>query len=128
MNAFGRFLVAFLLLANLCLLAALSMHVVRTPGRVGLVAKSQLTLVETVVDTRGWTANDLRVHAPVVTRIVQAGKADLLSHVTDATAGAYLQQPDRDVTQGLAVPSQLLKAEPAEPRQKTVFDFPDAKK
>jgi hypothetical protein len=120
MKLLGRLFVALLLLGNLLLLASLSVHVVRSPGKTpALVAKDHLTLVDTLVDTSAWTATDLTTHAATVSRIVQAGKGDLLAHVaptlTSAAQAAHPEAAPRD--------NSARKAADEQPHQPTIFDF-----
>jgi hypothetical protein len=63
-------------------LAALSLHVVRTPTAIGLVPKSRLGIVDTYVDTRHWKMADVADHPLLVRRLLDSGQADLLRHVT----------------------------------------------
>jgi hypothetical protein len=113
MKLLGRLFVALLLLGNLLLLAGLSLHVVRSPGKTpALVAKDHLTLVDTLVDTSAWTTTDLATHAATVSRIVQAGKGDLLAHVAPTLTSAA--QRDNSARKASA---------PEEPHQPTIFDF-----
>ena len=63
-------------------LAALSLHVVRTPTAIGLVPKNRLGVIDTYVDTRHWTLSDAAEHPLVVQRILQTNQADLLRHIT----------------------------------------------
>jgi hypothetical protein len=119
MKTIGRLLKFLVLLGNLALLAALSLHVVRGPGAFAVTPKGQLTLLDTYVDTRNWSAADVHDHAAVVTRIVQSGHSALIAHVTNQTTAAVMQPPDADITDALRVPSQLLRApattQPAQP-------------
>jgi hypothetical protein len=63
-------------------LAALSLHVVRTPDEVPtLVPKEKLDYRDTYVDTTKWTIDDVAKHPAVVTRLIRAGKADAIKHV-----------------------------------------------
>jgi hypothetical protein len=74
------------LLAGGWLLAAASLHVVRTPANfltVSVVPKNELTFNDTYVDTRAWTAEDLPAHQELVRRVVYAGKSEILAHVLD---------------------------------------------
>jgi hypothetical protein len=112
MKSLGRLLTTALLLGNLLLLAALSVHVVESPAGKAIIAKSQLTLVDTVIDTRGWTAADLKERPLLVERIRTAGKSDLLGHIKTATASSESSSraPER-----MATP---------EPHAKSIFDAP----
>jgi hypothetical protein len=128
MKAFGRLLLVLVLSGNLALLTALSLHVVRGPsGKVAFIAKSQLTLMDTYVDTRAWSADDLRTRPSLVTRIVQSGHGELIAHAANSTADALQQQPDRDIGPALAVPTGLLSSgatsQPSgNEHPKTIFD------
>ena len=112
MKSLGRLLTAALLLGNLLLLAALSVHVVESPAGKAIIAKSRLTLVDTVIDTRGWTAADLKERPLLVERIRMAGKGDLLAHIKTATASSG---DSPRAAERLAVP---------EPHAKSIFDVP----
>jgi hypothetical protein len=122
-KALARFLTVLLLLGNLAMLAALSLHVVRAPGQFAVLPKSQLTLLETYVDTREWSAADLHDHVAVVARLVQSGHAAMLSHVTGASAAATQTPTEQKVTD--AAKPQPAPSDP--PHQKTIFDFPEQK-
>ncbi len=63
-------------------LAALSLHVVRTPTAIGLIPKNRLGIIDTYVDTRHWTMADAAEHPLVVQRVVDTGQSDLLRHIT----------------------------------------------
>ena len=63
-------------------LAALSLHVVRTPTAIGLIPKDRLGIEDTYVDTRNWKIADASAHPQVVSRLLATGQADLLRHVT----------------------------------------------
>ena len=64
-------------------LAALSLHVVRTPDKIGLIPKQRLGFTDTYVDARKWTLSDLPAHAALVERVLQANKAELFGYMTD---------------------------------------------
>ena len=77
----------FVLLAAGWVIAAASLHVVRTPTNlltVTILPKDQLTFADTYVDTRTWSANDLSKHPAFVRRVIASNKIDALSHLTDA--------------------------------------------
>ncbi len=59
--------------------------------RVVLVPKNRLGVSDTYVDTRHWTEADVREHEALVARIVEAGKADRLSHVIERTIRGSLE-------------------------------------
>src|SRR4051812_1830412 len=89
MKILARVFVALLLLGNLLLLAGLSVHVVRAPGKTpAIVAKDHLTLVDTFLDTASWTPADLANPASAAARITQAGKGDLLAHIAPQVSSA----------------------------------------
>ncbi len=50
-----------------------------------VVPKNRLGLGDTYVDTRDWTAQDAGEHEEVVTRLLEAGKGELLDHVVEQT-------------------------------------------
>lgn len=69
-------------------LAALSLHVARlNEGFVGLLPKDHLTLADTYLDTRPWTAGDVAAHPDFIRRLVQADRADWLKQLTDPAKG-----------------------------------------
>jgi hypothetical protein len=110
MKFLGRFLIGLLLLGNLLFLAALSLHVVRSPGKFTVLPKSQLTLIDVFVDTTNWTADQLNEHPAVVARLMQAGKGQMLSHVTGVSVSAVRPTQKTTASEG--------------PRSKSVFDVP----
>ncbi len=117
MRSLVRLSIAFFLLANLLIMGAVSLHVIRTPTRFEFVPKSQLTLLDTYVDTRNWTANDVKAHAALVQRLAQAGKQDVLSHVTAANASSHSSE----------LPTERVNApkdsSSSESRGKNIFDL-----
>jgi hypothetical protein len=119
MKFLARLFFVLLLLGNLSFMAALSLHVVRSPGKWAVVTKGQVTLQEWYVDTRNWTTADLREHASAAHDISMAGKGELLAHVGSAAASVTphdiaLPQPQQ--------PSNA-KTDSPEPASKTIFDF-----
>lgn len=75
-------------------LAAASLHVIRSPGsaaNIALVPKSKLQIQNTYVDTRNWTMQDASNHPALITRLIDAQRADLLSHVADPRSKLDLQ-------------------------------------
>jgi hypothetical protein len=64
-------------------LAALSLHVVVTPDQipVTLVTKDQFGLIDTYVDTRAWTMDDVGQHPALVQKLLRSERADVLRHV-----------------------------------------------
>jgi hypothetical protein len=73
-------------------MAALSLHVVRTPDRIGLIPKQRLGITDTYVDARKWTLSDLPAHAQLVQRVLQANKAELFGYLTDPNHGDAADQ------------------------------------
>ncbi len=65
-------------------LAALAIHVIRSPGSIELITKQSLDYRDTWADTRTWTMADVPNHADMVARVLATGHADLLSHLADA--------------------------------------------
>jgi hypothetical protein len=95
MKAMFRLLVLVLLLAGWGL-AALSLHVVRTPGEVPVtvVTKDRLGLDDIYVDTTKWTIEDVARHRVLVERLIQTGRADVLRHVVDGDEDVARQLTD----------------------------------
>lgn len=73
-------------------LAALSLHVVRTPGCIDLITKQSLDYRDTWADTRTWTMADVPKHAALVSRVLATGNADLLSHLLDSHERGDIKQ------------------------------------
>jgi hypothetical protein len=73
-------------------MAALSLHVVRTPDKIGLIPKQRLGITDTYVDARSWTLSDLPSHAELVQRVIQADKAELFGYMTDPSKGDVAEQ------------------------------------
>ena len=96
MKTMFRFFVLVLLLGGWGL-AALSLHVVRTPGKietipVTIVTKDKLGVTDIYVDTTKWTLDDVAKHPAVVERLLESGKADTLKHVVDPEGGDVAAQ------------------------------------
>jgi hypothetical protein len=73
-------------------LAALSLHVVRTPDKIGLIPKERLGITDTYVDARKWTLADLNNHPVLVKRLLEANKADLFQYLADPNKGDISRQ------------------------------------
>jgi hypothetical protein len=89
-------------------IAAMCLHVVRTPNpndptssKLVVIPKARLGISQTYVDARSWTMADVPSHAALITRMLDAGKAeqlqfladpkskqDIATQLTDALAGA----------------------------------------
>lgn len=96
MKTMFRLFVLVLLLAGWSL-AALSLHVVRTPGEVStlpvtIVTKEKLGVNDIYVDTTKWTLDDVPKHPDVVERLLDSGKAETLKHVVDPEGGDVAAQ------------------------------------
>jgi hypothetical protein len=71
-------------------LAALSLHVVRTPdpgnaqqSQFLIIPKNRLGADDTYVDARTWTMSDVRDHGWLFLRVLQTGKADEFKYLAD---------------------------------------------
>ena len=94
MKTIIRLIVCLLLLVGWGL-AALSLHVIRTPDEIPitLVPKERLGITDTYVDTRTWTLKDVSQHPVLVQKLISVNKADVLRHVvTDARWGDVTRQ------------------------------------
>lgn len=82
MKTIFRLIVCLLLIMGWGL-AALSLHVIRTPDEIPitLVPKERLGVTDTYVDTRTWTVNEAAKHPALVQKLINLGKADVLRHV-----------------------------------------------
>ncbi len=88
-------LIVFLLLVGGWGLAAMSLHIVRTPTASRefiVVPKNRIGFHDTYVDTRGWTIDDVPNHKGVVGRMIDTEKYMAIAHVTGETAPAEVQQ------------------------------------
>ena len=61
-------------------LAAASIHVIITPGRIMVIPKDRLDFEDTYVDARNWKPDDLRQHPEVVARLIHLGRCDVLAY------------------------------------------------
>jgi hypothetical protein len=101
-------------------LAALSLHVVRTPDKIGLIPKERLGITDTYVDARTWTLSDLSSHSALIQRVLEADKADLFRYLADPAKGDVAGQLSGAIQQapasqkasffGLPVKSEEVKA------------------
>ncbi|MGD0540333.1 MAG: hypothetical protein ABSB33_02335 [Tepidisphaeraceae bacterium] len=71
-------------------LAALALHVVRTPdpsnaqqSKLVVIPKNELGLSDTYVDARGWTMSDVSDHRMLMLRVLYAEKADEFKFLAD---------------------------------------------
>jgi len=87
MKSFFRLVFLVLFLAGWGL-AALSLHVVRAQGdKIVLIPKDRLSVQDTYVDARNWTAQDVADHPALIKRILQSGKAEQFTYVTGSDSG-----------------------------------------
>ncbi|HEY7090982.1 MAG TPA: hypothetical protein VH518_22995 [Tepidisphaeraceae bacterium] len=96
MKSIFRLIVCLLLLVGWGL-AALSLHVIRTPAEIPitLVPKENFSVRDTYVDTTKWSIDDVGKHPALVEKLVRTGKADVLQHVIpDKNADASTQLSD----------------------------------
>lgn len=93
-----RMVVVVLLLAGWGL-AALSLHVIRTPQTVTVVPKNRLGLSDTFVDTREWTLEQAGGHARVVERLIEVEKAAVLQHLAADASETELVRRLRDAVE-----------------------------
>ena len=56
-------------------LAAAALHVVVSPGDLTVVPKERLGLIDTYVDTRRWSMDDVPEHPVVIRRLISARKS-----------------------------------------------------
>jgi hypothetical protein len=80
-------------------LAALSLHIVRTPERFEILTKQRLGIADTYADTRAWTIGDVPGHAAVVRRLIDAEETDLLKNVADPHSRRDLKTQLEDALQ-----------------------------
>ena len=83
-------------------LAALSLHVVRTPKMIGLLPKERLGVTDTYVDARTWTVSDLPAHSDLIQRVLEANKADWFAYLADPNRGDVASQLSNAVQQSPA--------------------------
>jgi hypothetical protein len=64
--------------------AAASIHVIVTPGRIMVIPKDRLGFQDTYVDARNWKPDDLREHTDVVARLIHLDRSDVLAYAVDS--------------------------------------------
>ncbi|HEV2293955.1 MAG TPA: hypothetical protein VGR35_08865 [Tepidisphaeraceae bacterium] len=119
-------LIVFVLLVGGWGLAAMSLHIVRTPTASRefiIVPKNRIGIQDTYVDTRAWTLNDASNHPGVVKRMIDTDKYMALAHVTGETEPAEVQQKLADA----AVRGPQPKMESTKTPAKKVERAPEAK-
>lgn len=72
-------ILAVLILGAALMYGALSSHVVRTSKGWLWLSKDELSLRDTYVDIRKWSAKDFDEHPAVVKRLIDTGHADVLA-------------------------------------------------
>ncbi|MGH7177947.1 MAG: hypothetical protein ACREJC_11245 [Tepidisphaeraceae bacterium] len=97
MKTIFRFIVFILLVAGWGL-AALALHVVRTPHHLAVIPKSRLGIDDTYVDATKWTLRDVSDHPVVVMRIIQIGKSSILEYVIDQNGGDVESQLEQAIS------------------------------
>ena len=76
--------------------AASALHVVWTGEKLSVMSKDHLGVRDTYVDTSAWTANDVAAHPIVVKRLIETGKADVLSKAFEMKTGEQLVREIED--------------------------------
>jgi hypothetical protein len=89
MKSMFRLIVLVVLLAGWSI-AALALHVVRTPTKIVIVPKQSLGYHDTYVDTRNWSLDDVSNHPMVVNDLIAHDKADVLQNVAPTDSGDAL--------------------------------------
>jgi hypothetical protein len=86
-------------------LAALSLHVVRTPEKIGLIPKDRLGFTDTFVDARKWTLSDASAHPELIRRVIEADKAELFRYMANPSSGDIAQQLSAQISNSPAAQS-----------------------
>lgn len=110
-----KFLVVVTWLAGWAL-AALSLHVVRTPDKIGIVPKDELNIKDTYVDTRTWTTETAFAHPMLTKRIFASGKDHLFVHLGSPVDIAKLKA---DIENAVIVPEGEVPTVPAKHDEKS---------
>ena len=120
----GRWFVSVLLLGNLGVLSALSLHVVRSPqASLSFVPKSQLTLVDTYVDLTNrnkWTVEEWPHHMVLMESLAEAGKGQWIQQTMEVESMSCPACGAGNACQENAAPSAkpaITPAPPAKPAQ-----------
>jgi hypothetical protein len=87
--------------------SAAALHLVRTPSNSFpvILTKDHLGFRDTYVDTRKWTIADDAAHPIVVARLIQLGRADLLGHTVNTSAGPVSTQLATAIQSPTAAPA-----------------------
>ena len=73
-------------------LAAISLHVVRTPAGLTILPKDSLGLTDTYADTRDWKPGDLPEHKALIKRLLSTDRMDAIRHVVEQDRDASVKQ------------------------------------
>ena len=132
MKKLFKLLVVLVLLSG-WVLASRSLYLVRAPGKLlgipktewagkfALITKDCMGWRDTYADTSRWTPSDLSNHPVLVQRIKESGHKDLISHLTEeGLASAAKTNAQQEIAVTPAAPVE-------EKHDKTIFDFPDKK-
>ncbi|MDP9175953.1 MAG: hypothetical protein M3O30_19115 [Planctomycetota bacterium] len=106
-------LVVFSLMVSGWALAAMCLHIVRTPNpsdptqsNFVVVPKDRIGVNQTYVDARGWTLADLPAHSDLMARLLSAGKADQFKFLVDPKKKEDVQAQLTDALTGKNAISQ----------------------
>jgi hypothetical protein len=94
------------------ILAALSLHVVRTPDRLQILTKQRLGVADTYADTRGWTMADISKHPILVRRLIECDNADLLKSAADSRSRRDVKTQLEDALQNAPPAPAVITAGP----------------
>jgi len=73
-------------------LAAVSLHIVRTPAGFTILPKDTLSLTDTYADTRDWKPTDLPEHKALIKRLLSTDRMDAVRHVIEQDHDANIKQ------------------------------------
>ena len=79
-------------------LAALSLHVVRTPAGLTILPKDSLAITDTYADTRNWKAVELAEHKPLLARLVATDRLDAIRHIVDSDRSGEVREWLKSIT------------------------------
>ena len=110
-KSLARFLGVLVMLSGWAV-AALSVHVVRTPdpnnpreSKLVVVPKNRLNVNDTYVDAREWTMSDIPTHGLLVLRVLQTGKADDFKYLADPKSKEDIETQLTDALAGTKLPT-----------------------
>jgi hypothetical protein len=73
-------------------LAAISLHIVRTPAGLTILPKDTLSITDTYADTRDWKPTDLPEHKALIKRLLSTDRMDAVRHVIEQDHDASVKQ------------------------------------